>query len=70
MEQIASLPPKFRAVVWLRYIYQPSFAEIGTELNMPTATAKTYFYRAKLLLRQKLRNYLYNLDVSLCLTRA
>lgn len=57
-EAIASLPPKFRAVVWLRYAYQPSFAEIGRVLNMPAATVKTYFYRARLLLRQKLETQL------------
>jgi RNA polymerase sigma factor (sigma-70 family) len=49
---IESLPPKFRAVVMLRYTSQLSFAEIGRTLNMPEATAKTYFHRAKVLLRK------------------
>lgn len=48
---IDTLPPKFRAVVLLRYTSQLSFAEIGQALNMPDATAKTYFQRAKPLLR-------------------
>lgn len=61
-EAIASLPPKFRAVVWLRYTYHPSFAEIGEALQIPSATAKTYYHRAKLLLRQKLCASLYNSD--------
>ncbi|EFH87910.1 RNA polymerase sigma factor [Ktedonobacter racemifer] len=64
-EAIASLPPKFRAVVWLRYVYQPSFSEIGKVLNIPTATVKARFYRAKLLLRQKLHAYIYSSDISL-----
>jgi RNA polymerase sigma factor (sigma-70 family) len=51
---IESLPPKFRAVVMLRYTSQLSFAEIGRTLNMPEATAKTYFHRAKILLRKML----------------
>ena len=51
---IQSLPPKFRAVVLLRYTSQLSFAEIGRTLNMPEATAKTYFHRAKVLLRNVL----------------
>lgn len=51
---IQSLPPKFRAVVTLRYIAQLSFSEIGKTLNMPEATAKTYFHRAKVLLRKML----------------
>jgi RNA polymerase sigma factor (sigma-70 family) len=53
---IESLPPKFRAVVMLRYTSQLSFAEIGRTLNMPEATAKTYFHRAKVLLRKILSN--------------
>ena len=48
---IQALPPKFRAVVLLRYASQLSFSEIGQVLNMPEATAKTYFQRAKPLLR-------------------
>jgi RNA polymerase sigma factor (sigma-70 family) len=51
---IQSLPPKFRAVVLLRYVSQLSFSEIGKTLCMPEATAKTYFHRAKMLLRKSL----------------
>jgi len=49
---IQSLPPKFRSVVVLRYASQLSFSEIGKVLSMPEATAKTYFHRAKALLRK------------------
>src|SRR5436305_12500349 len=49
-QAIAALPPKFRDVVFLRYAAQLSFSEIGQALHMPTATAKTYFQRAKPLL--------------------
>lgn len=55
-EAIASLPPKFRAVVLLRYTAQLSFSEIGRTLQMPEATAKTYFQRAKPLLRATLKH--------------
>lgn len=51
---IQSLPPKFRDVVTLRYLAQLSFSEIGKTLHMPEATAKTYFHRAKVLLRKTL----------------
>lgn len=51
---INALPTRFRAVVLLRYIAQFSFAEIGQALQMPEATAKTYFQRAKPLLRAML----------------
>ncbi len=48
---IATLPPKFRDVVLLRYTAQLSFAEIAATLHMPEATAKTYFQRSKPQLR-------------------
>ena len=51
---IDALPPKFRSVVLLRYAGQLSFSEIGRTLNMPEATAKTYFQRARPLLRTAL----------------
>jgi RNA polymerase sigma factor (sigma-70 family) len=51
---IDDLPPKFRSVVLLRYAGQLSFSEIGKALNMPEATAKTYFQRARPLLRAAL----------------
>ena len=55
---IQALPPKFRSVVLLRYAAQLSFSEIGQALNMPEATAKTYFQRAKPLLRSALSTQL------------
>jgi RNA polymerase sigma factor (sigma-70 family) len=51
-DAIQALPPKFRSVVILRYSSQMSFPEIGQVLSMPEATAKTYFHRAKVLLRK------------------
>jgi RNA polymerase sigma-70 factor (ECF subfamily) len=48
---IANLPLKYRLVVSLRYTTQLSFKEIGQTLQMPEATAKTYFQRARPLLR-------------------
>jgi len=55
---IQTLPPKFRSVVLLRYAAQLNFSEIGQALNMPEATAKTYFQRAKPLLRAMLTRQL------------
>jgi RNA polymerase sigma factor (sigma-70 family) len=55
---ISNLPPKFRAVVLLRYTAQLSFSEIGHTLKMPEATAKTYFQRSKPLLRATLSEQL------------
>ncbi|MDQ2713996.1 MAG: sigma-70 family RNA polymerase sigma factor [Chloroflexota bacterium] len=57
-EAIDGLPPKFHSVVLLRYTAQLSFSEIGQVLDMPEATAKTYFQRAKPLLRTALKDRL------------
>lgn len=54
---IDALPVKFRSVVLLRYSGQLSFSEIGKTLNMPEATAKTYFQRARPLLRSAMASY-------------
>jgi RNA polymerase sigma-70 factor (ECF subfamily) len=54
LKVIRRLPPKFRSVVFLRYAAQLTFPEIGKTLGMPAATAKTYFTRAKPLLRASL----------------
>jgi RNA polymerase sigma factor (sigma-70 family) len=54
LRAIQCLPPRFRSVVLLRYARQLTFPEIGKALGMPEATAKTYFSRAKPLLRASL----------------
>jgi RNA polymerase sigma-70 factor (ECF subfamily) len=55
---IAALPPRYRAVVALRYDTDLTFAEIGTVLDLPENTVKTHFQRAKALLRARLRDRL------------
>lgn len=57
LRAISVLPPRLRSVVLLRYISAKSFAEIGSMLNIPEATAKAYFYRAKPFLRATLHHY-------------
>ena len=57
LRAISVLPPRLRSVVFLRYMLQKSFAEIGQILNIPEATAKTYFHRAKPYLRAALQYY-------------
>jgi RNA polymerase sigma factor (sigma-70 family) len=53
-QAISDLPPKYRAIVVLRYASHLSFSEIGQTLGIPEATAKTYFHRAKPMLRASL----------------
>lgn len=55
LQAIQVLPPRLRSVVFLRYTSQKSFSEIGQMLNIPEATAKTYFHRAKPFLRAALQ---------------
>jgi RNA polymerase sigma-70 factor (ECF subfamily) len=55
-EAIAALPPRYRAVVALRYSTDLTFAEIGTVLELPENTVKTHFQRAKAMLRCSLRD--------------
>jgi RNA polymerase sigma-70 factor, ECF subfamily len=54
---ISALPPKLRAIVVLRYASHLSFSEIGQTLGIPEATAKTYFHRARPLLRASLTGW-------------
>ena len=54
LDAIETLPPRYRAIVRLRYTDQLSFREIGQALNIPESTAKTYFSRARKHLRTML----------------
>jgi RNA polymerase sigma factor (sigma-70 family) len=55
LRAIRALPRRLGSVVFLRYTLQKSFSEIGQMLDIPEATAKTYFNRAKPFLRAALR---------------
>lgn len=44
---LARLRPEYRAAVVLRYQEALSFDEIGTIMNAPAATARTYVHRAR-----------------------
>jgi RNA polymerase sigma-70 factor (ECF subfamily) len=56
-EAIEALPEKYRNIVILRHVGQLRFKEISSVLHMPEATAKTYFQRARPLLRQALSSF-------------
>lgn len=56
-QAINALPAKYRSIVLLRYTGQLTFSEIASILGIPEATAKTYFQRAKPLLRASLANH-------------
>jgi RNA polymerase sigma-70 factor (ECF subfamily) len=52
---IKQLPAHYQDIVLLRYLLQLTFPEISHIVGMPEATVKTYFHRAKPLLRASFR---------------
>lgn len=55
---ISSLPEKFRLVLILRDIQRLSYEEISKIINKPIGTVKSRLNRARLMLREKIQNYL------------
>jgi RNA polymerase sigma factor (sigma-70 family) len=55
---IQALPERYREVVALRYTTDLTFAEVAEALGIPENTAKTFFQRAKTLLREQLQGLL------------
>ena len=51
---IAALPPVFKAILTLYHLEEMSYAEIGDSLNLPQGTVKSYLFRARKLLRERL----------------
>lgn len=51
---LAALPAHYRVVVELRHYQELSYDEIATELNMPLSDVKSYLFRARKLLAEKL----------------
>lgn len=56
--QVESLPPKYRMVVTLYHLQGMSYQEISQVLDLPVRTVETQLYRAKGMLRERLRSYL------------
>jgi RNA polymerase sigma-70 factor (ECF subfamily) len=51
---MATLPPKYRVAVVLRYAEGLSYEEIAQALRLPLGTVKTHLFRARALLQQRL----------------
>lgn len=58
-EKIDELPENFRVVFMLRGIEELSVEEVASILDIPEATVRTRFFRAKSLLRESLANEIY-----------
>jgi RNA polymerase sigma-70 factor, ECF subfamily len=52
--EVASLPPKYRAVLALRHSQDLSYEEMAEVLRVPIGTVKTHLFRARALLKERL----------------
>lgn len=52
--EIDNLPVQFRVIVSLFHLDQMSYNEISKILNLPEGTVKSYLFRARKLLKDKL----------------
>ena len=57
-EAINSLPAKYREVIVYRHKDDKSYEEIADQLNIPVGTVKARIFRARELLKKKLKNAL------------
>lgn len=55
---IDELPPQYKAVLTLYHIEDMTYPEICEVLSMPEGTVKNYLFRARNLLKEKVKKYL------------
>lgn len=53
---IAELPPRYRAVIVLRHLQGLSYEEISQITDLPVNTVKTHIFRARRILRERLKD--------------
>jgi RNA polymerase sigma-70 factor (ECF subfamily) len=56
-QEILALPIQYRLVFTLRYLEDHSCREIAEILDMPEGTVKTHLFRARRILKEKLKNF-------------
>ena len=56
MHGIQTLSPHYRQAMWLRYVHDRSYKEITRSLQVPMGTLKTWLWRGRRELRDKLRS--------------
>jgi len=54
-KEVMHLPARYRVVVVMRHLQQMSIEEIAEQLNLPSGTVKTHLFRAREMLRERLR---------------
>jgi RNA polymerase sigma factor (sigma-70 family) len=52
--EIRKLPPQFRTILTLFHLEDMNYREIGEVMNMPEGTVKSYLFRARKQLRERL----------------
>ena len=57
VEAVAGLPERFRVCVDLFFFYDRSYQEIEAITSIPVNTVKSHVFRAKKILRERLRDY-------------
>lgn len=58
MKMIDQLPPQYKIVLTLYHLEDMNYAEIGQATGMPEGTVKNYLFRARHLLKEKVKTYL------------
>ncbi|MFH2036025.1 MAG: sigma-70 family RNA polymerase sigma factor [Candidatus Zixiibacteriota bacterium] len=60
-QEVDSLPPQLGVIVVLYHLQEMSYAEIGKILDMPDGTVKSYLFRGRKLLKERLLSK-YNIE--------
>lgn len=55
---IERLPVQYRTIINLYHLEEMSYAEIGTIMELPEGTVKTYLFRARALLKEYVMKYI------------
>ncbi len=58
MNMIDQLPPQYKAILTLYHVQAMSYPEIVEITGLPEGTVKNYLFRARLLLKEKVKKYL------------
>jgi len=58
LSMIEKLPPQYKIVLTLYHLEDMNYAEIGEATGMPEGTVKNYLFRARQLLKEKVKTYL------------
>jgi len=58
LQQIDALPPQYKTVITLYHVEEMSYADIAAITGMPEGTVKSYLFRARQQLKEKLQKHL------------